>query len=35
MNVEDVILETLARLNTERGPDEQIPLSPATKLFGP
>ena len=33
-DIDAIIFRALAALNAERGPDEQIPLSPATPLFG-
>ena len=32
--VESVIFKALHTLNAERGPDEQIPVTPTTPLFG-
>ena len=32
--VEKIIFRALESLNAERGPDEQIEISPATRLFG-
>jgi acyl carrier protein len=33
--VEAIIFAALEALNAERGPDEQLALSPDTRLFGP